>query len=112
MAVRIGSARIDENGKARGGKAGDQTGKEVSTQNWYKHNKGWRVFRAKDPKRAEMIAQDMQWACDNKHIVRCNILYVDKNIFNLCREYVDTLDNKHIISSAHSFSHSCMSSSA
>lgn len=66
--VKVGSARIDENGKAKGGKAGDQTGKEVSTQNWYKHNKGWRVFRAKDPAKANMIAQDMQWACDNKHI--------------------------------------------
>lgn len=68
MAVKIGSARIDENGRARGGKAGDQTGKEVSTQSWYKHSKGWRVFRAKDPAVAEKIAQDMQWACDNKHI--------------------------------------------
>lgn len=68
MAVKIGSARIDENGKAKGGKAGDQTGKEVSTQSWYKHAKGWRVFRAKDPATAEKIAQDMQWACDNKHI--------------------------------------------
>ena len=66
--VKVGSARIDENGKAKGGKAGDQTGKEVSTQNWYKHNKGWRVFRAKDPEKSNMIAQDMQWACDNKHI--------------------------------------------
>lgn len=66
--VKVGSARIDENGKAKGGKAGDQTGKEVSTQNWYKHSKGWRVFRAKDPEKANMIAQDMQWACDNKHI--------------------------------------------
>ena len=46
MAVKIGSARIDENGKAHGGAAGDQTGKEVSTQNWYSRN--WRVFRAKD----------------------------------------------------------------
>ena len=35
MAVLIGSARIDENGRAHGGKAGDQNGKEVSTQNWY-----------------------------------------------------------------------------
>ena len=34
MAVKIGSARIDENGKAHGGAAGDQTGKEVSTQSW------------------------------------------------------------------------------
>lgn len=30
MSVKIGSARIDENGRARGGKAGDQTGKEVA----------------------------------------------------------------------------------
>ena len=68
MAVKIGSARVDENGHASGGKAGDQTGKEVSTQSWYKHNKVWRVFRAKNPEQAEKIAQDMQWACDNKHI--------------------------------------------
>lgn len=68
MSVKIGSARIDENGNARGGRAGDQTGKEVSTQSWYKHSKGWRVFRAKDPAVAEKIARDMQWACDNKHI--------------------------------------------
>lgn len=68
MAVRIGSARIDENGNARGGRAGDQTGREVGTQSWYKHNKGWRVFRAKSAEVAEKIAQDMQWACENKHI--------------------------------------------
>ena len=40
MSVRVGSARIDEQGKATGGKAGDQTGGEVSTQAWYKHSKG------------------------------------------------------------------------
>ena len=68
MSVKIGSARIDENGNAKGGKAGDQTGREVSTQSWYKHAKGWRVFRAKNPAVAEKIAQDMQWACDNRHI--------------------------------------------
>lgn len=68
MSVIIGSARIDENGKAKGGKAGDQTGKEVSTQKWYKHAKVWRVFRAKDEVIAEKIAEDMQWACDNKNI--------------------------------------------
>ena len=63
--VMIGSARIDENGKATGGKAGDQTGREVSTQSWYKHAKGWRVLRARDPAAAERIAQAMQWACDS-----------------------------------------------
>lgn len=68
MAVIIGSARIDEHGKAHGGKAGDQTGKEVSTQNWYKHSKGWVVLRAKDPKKAEKIAKAMRAACDNPNI--------------------------------------------
>ena len=65
MAVRVGSARIDENGKAYGGAAGDQTGKEVSTQSWYKHKKGWRVFRALDPETALKIARFMEAACAN-----------------------------------------------
>ena len=68
MAVKVGSARIDENGNAYNGKAGDQTGKEVSTQNWYKHSKGWRVFRAKDAGKAAMIAEVMKAACANKNI--------------------------------------------
>lgn len=68
MAVKIGSARIDENGHARGGKIGDQTGKEVSTQNWYKHSKGWVVIRAKGAFEAERIAQAMEAACKNNNI--------------------------------------------
>ena len=68
MAVKIGSARIDENGRAHGGQAGDQTGKEVSTQNWYLNSKGWRVYRAKNPSVAEKIAQCMERACANKAI--------------------------------------------
>ena len=68
MAVKVGSARIDENGNAKNGKAGDQTGKEVSTQNWYKHSKGWRVFRAKNTALGNLIADDMEYACLNKNI--------------------------------------------
>lgn len=68
MSVKVGSARSDENRKAYGGKAGDQTGREVSTQDWYLHSKGWRVFRAKDPAKAEKIARCMQAACDNRHV--------------------------------------------
>ena len=68
MAVKVGSARIDENGNAYNGKAGDQTGKEVSTQNWYKHSKGWRVFRTKDPSKAAKIAEAMKAACANNKI--------------------------------------------
>ena len=66
--VYVGSARSDEKGKAHGGKAGDQTGREVSTQSYYVHSKGWRVFRAKDPKKAEIIGDSMKKACDNNHI--------------------------------------------
>lgn len=69
MAVKIGSARIDENGQARGGKAGDQRGGEVATQKWYLHTQGkWRVFRAKAAEARERIAWDMQAACDNNQI--------------------------------------------
>lgn len=68
MAVKIGSARIDENGKTHGGKAGDQTGKEVSTQSYYVHSKGWRVLRCTDAAKAEAIARAMEAACDNAKI--------------------------------------------
>lgn len=65
MAVTVGSARIDENGKAYGGKAGDQTGKEVSRQSWYLNSKGWILIRPDDPTVAENMAHAMDWACDN-----------------------------------------------
>lgn len=68
MAVYLGSARIDENGKAYGGKSGDQNGKEVSRQKYYVHSKGWRVFRAKDRAAALKIADAMDAACDNNKI--------------------------------------------
>ena len=66
--VYIGSARIDERGRASGGQAGDQTGKEVSTQNWYDHSKGWIVLRPKDGAKAQKIAKGMRSACDNPNI--------------------------------------------
>lgn len=65
MAVKVGSARIDENGKAYGGAAGDQTGRELSTQNWYKHKKGWRVFRAVSGSAALKISDFVGDACDS-----------------------------------------------
>lgn len=43
MATKIAHAVGDENGKARGGKAGDQNGKEVLVTNWYKRSGGWGV---------------------------------------------------------------------
>lgn len=76
MAVIIGSARIDENGKAHGGAAGDQkqtssindTVGEVSMQNFYVHSKGWYILRPKDAAIANKIAANMKTACDNANI--------------------------------------------
>ena len=68
MAVMIGSARCDERGRATGGRAGDQTGREVSTQAWYAHKKGWRVLRCKDRHMARQIAAAMRAACKNNKI--------------------------------------------
>lgn len=68
MAVIIGSARQDENGKAYGGQAGNQSGREISTQNWYLHKKGWRVLRAKDAGVGQRLAIAMRAACNNKNI--------------------------------------------
>lgn len=68
MSVVFGSARIDEHGKAKGGAAGDQTGKEVSTQAYYTSSKGWVGLRSYNSTVADKLATAMQQACDNPHI--------------------------------------------
>lgn len=67
MSVMIAHASIDENGRAKGGKAGDNTGKEVCIRTWY--NKPWGcVIRFKDAKMAEKVAACMEMAAKNNHI--------------------------------------------
>ena len=72
--VKIGQATSGEGGKTRGGSAGDQTGKEVATTSWtYSSKKGnynnWKyVFRAKDPAKAQLLANLMVAACKNNNI--------------------------------------------
>ena len=66
--VKLASASIDENGKASGGKAGDQTGREVKTQDYYLHSKGWRVFRPLSIDVANKIAYDAEAAAKNNKI--------------------------------------------
>lgn len=75
MTTIIGSARIDERGKATGGKAGDQKQTsspdykgEVSMQNFYVSSKGWYILRAKNPDIAAKIALAMTIACNNPNI--------------------------------------------
>ncbi len=65
MAVRVGSARSSFGNTAPGDQAG---GREVSTQAWYWHSKGWYVYRAKDPAAREKIAEAMEKACANNDI--------------------------------------------
>ena len=67
MSVRIGHASIDERGKAKGGAAGDQTGKEVCIRAWY--SKPWKVLlRAKDEAVAEKMAKACEAGCWNNNI--------------------------------------------
>lgn len=58
MSVKIAHAVGDENGKARGGKAGDQTGKEILVTNWYKRTGGWEVYLECTDKALAKIAAD------------------------------------------------------
>lgn len=65
--ISIAHASIDENGKAKGGKAGDQTGKEVCVRTWY--SKPWNcVIRFHDPDMREKVAIAMENAAKNTNI--------------------------------------------
>lgn len=67
MAIRIGHASIDENGKANSGVAGDQTKKEVVIRDWY--NKPWNVvLRPKSATVAELSAKACEAACENDNV--------------------------------------------
>lgn len=85
----IGSARIDENGRISGGRAGDQTGAEVAIEDYYKHSKGWRAFRAKDAIKQRGLAHAMRDACKNPNIgydqSERNSLFneAEKHLFNV-----------------------------
>lgn len=64
MSVRIGHASIDENGHAQGGKAGDQSGREVCVRTWY--DKPWALLlRHPDRAVAERAAAACEAGCAN-----------------------------------------------
>jgi len=72
--VKMAQATNGEGGKTRGCKAGDQSGSEVTIDNWG-YGKGasspyhWKyVFRAKDPMLAREIANNMKAAAANNHV--------------------------------------------
>ena len=84
MAVLIGHASIDERSKAKGGLAGDQTGKEVCTRNWY--DKDWDlVLRPKTDALAENSARICETIC------ACELVGYDQNQRNtLWKAYLET----------------------
>lgn len=70
MTVTIGHAVMDENGGigVDGAIAGDQTGKEINTRQFYIRTKGWSVvLRCKNTSMAEKAARYMRLICDNNH---------------------------------------------
>jgi len=67
MAINIGHASLDENGKISGGAAGDQTGKEVCVRSWYSKPWGF-VLRCTDPSLAEKMAKACEAGCANNKI--------------------------------------------
>lgn len=76
--VRIGHASIDENGHSKGGKSGDNNGREVKISNWY--NKPWHtLLRAND----EKVAERMAACCE--HLCRTNYVGYDQNQRNSLR---------------------------
>lgn len=67
MSVLCGYASIDERGKVSGGKAGDQTGREVKTAPWYQFGQNV-VLRFKDREKAKEAAECMRWLCDTNYV--------------------------------------------
>lgn len=70
MGTLCGWASINENGKAAGGKNGDQTGREVRTGNWYNFGQTV-VLRFKDRNKAAKAATAMKQLCDNDAVGYC-----------------------------------------
>ena len=67
MSVLIGHASIDERGKISSGQAGDSTGKEVCTREWY--NKEWNLLlRPNDSVIAEKSAKFVEDVCKNNNV--------------------------------------------
>lgn len=69
MGILIGHSSINELGKATGGVAGDQTGKEICTRGWYQPSSKWDyVLRPLTNEIAEKSAKFVEDICENKYV--------------------------------------------
>lgn len=85
MSIKIGQASADENRRASGGAAGDQTGGEVCIREWY--SSPWdAVLRPKSRELAEKSAAACEAACANNKIGydqgSRNTLYIFAKLYN------------------------------
>lgn len=71
MSILIGHASVDENNRAGGGQAGDQTGKEVCIRSWYAGN--WNIVLR--PK-SSAVAEKMATVCES--LCRGNLVGYDQ----------------------------------
>jgi peptidoglycan hydrolase-like protein with peptidoglycan-binding domain len=66
--IIIGSARASESGTANGTKGDQMGGREVSTQAYYRHAKGWYVLRFKSAAYAANLSSFIIRWCANPHV--------------------------------------------
>lgn len=67
--VKIANSGSDENGRYRGGRAGDQTGREWYIRDWYKYSSGWNcVLRHPNANVRAMIAHLATLSAENDKI--------------------------------------------
>lgn len=67
MAIKIGHASIDEKNKTTGGRAGDQTGREVCIRTFY--SRPWQYYiECTDDSLAEKAAVYMEQICNNNNV--------------------------------------------
>jgi len=67
MTIKCGWASIDERGKASGGKAGNQTGKELKIGYWYNFGQDV-VIRPKSRDTASKLVKACKSLCQNKNV--------------------------------------------
>ena len=106
MSVKIADARQDENGKANGGQAGDQTGKEILVHDWKERDGGWDVYlECTDREIAEAaaasavdIAEDDSFGYDqSQRWTGADAIAAAKDVFSAaasefdCSSFVDTV---------------------
>ena len=83
--IRIAEAYSDENGKARGGEPGDQTGQEIKVREWYKRSGGWSVYiECIDPVLAQAAAYNMELIAETE-----TFGYDQDNRWNGYREIIE-----------------------